>query len=108
MLRDIVVGLVSETPDVDVAGEVGAARAAAMLGRTEANFVISGAERPELVERWLFERPTLQVLTVDRDGGNAELHRLVAEHTPVDELWPQRLLELVRAASERLMERSDR
>lgn len=108
MLRDIVLGLVSETPDVVIAGEVAAARAAAALSSTEANFVISCAERPELVERLLFERPTVEVLTVERDGGHAELHRLVPEHTPVDELWAQRLLEIVRAAAERLSEVSDR
>jgi hypothetical protein len=98
MLRDIVVGLVTDADDVDIAGEVRGAGAADALSRTGADFVISGRDDEELVHELLGRKPAVEVLTVTGDGRHGSLHRLVPLRTPLGELWPDRLLEIVRGA----------
>lgn len=96
MLRDIVDRLVSDTNDVDIAGDVAGADAADTLSRTHANFVISGRDDEQLVRELLAEKPAVEVLTVTDDGRISTLHRLVRQRTPLGELSAGRLLEIVR------------
>jgi hypothetical protein len=96
MLRDIMDGLVRDANDVDVAGDVVGADAADALSRTHANFVISGCDDDAFLRELLATKPTVHVLTVTGDGRMGTLDRLVLERTPLGELWPDRLLDIIR------------
>ena len=97
MLRDIVVELVDESDDFDVAAEVAGADAVDALQSTRADFVIGGRIDERLVCALLGARPAAGVLTVSDDGRDGTLHELAVRTTWMGELSPDRLLAIARS-----------
>lgn len=96
MLRDIVEGIVSDTNDVVIAGDVAGSGAAVALRQTGANLVISGRDDKQLVRELLAQEPAIDVLTVTDEGRTGTLHRLVPRRIALGELSPDRLLDIIR------------
>jgi DNA-binding NarL/FixJ family response regulator len=97
MLRDIVVGVLADQPDMEVVGEE-----TAMNGLPEtvvdagADVVVIGRDDPSLARTLLERVPRLRVLAVTAGGHDSWLYELLPHRVPLGEISPKRLVEEIR------------
>jgi hypothetical protein len=94
-LQEILLGVLRELPDLDIVDEV---------DTTECpDFLILGADGPELRGRYrkiLFKCPATRVIAISPTGAQGFLHELRPLVTPLGQLTPEGIVELIRELSD--------
>lgn len=103
MLRDIISGTLSSEADMDVVGELhGGVDLLTAASQMQAEVVVVGladSELPGDCLRLFDLQRHIHVLGVSGDGRRAFLYDLRPQRTPLGELSPQELVDVVRAAA---------
>jgi DNA-binding NarL/FixJ family response regulator len=103
LLRGLVTEILSESPDIEVVGELASEdELEAVASRTAAEFVIVGlgdGDLPKAYLKALEARPRLRVLSLVGDARRAYLWQLRPERVPLGEVSPERLLTVLRSPS---------
>jgi DNA-binding NarL/FixJ family response regulator len=103
MLCDIISSTLSGEPDMDVIGEprdgVDVVRAASHMRVDVLVMGLADSELPGDCVRLFKVQPRIRVLGVAGDGRRVFLYELRPQRTPLGELSPQELVDVVRAAA---------
>jgi hypothetical protein len=102
LTRDVVKGILSEAPDIELIGEVSMSEFGgpdAPAGADVAILAGAGGSLTERAHELLKLRPLLRILAVGHGGREGALYELRPHRTPLGELSSQVLLDAVRTAA---------
>jgi len=91
-----VTGRLDATPDLSLEQTIAAAR------ESRAQVVLLGVRRGRIAsfcDALLDERPRIKILSIDEDGRAGTMNELTPHATPLGPLWPEGLLDAIRAAA---------
>jgi hypothetical protein len=99
MLRDIIENAIAQAPDMELLPPRPAARRRPRARATDPDVVVVATPRLEsfqLREQWLEEWPRARILVVETSGRRSVIYELRPHATPLGELSPAQLVEVIR------------
>jgi hypothetical protein len=95
--RDIFKRVLTDAKGVELVGELtDGDDIAAKVCETRANFIIAGpGEDGTAISSFFTDYAKLEVLSVEEDGDAAVVHRLAPSQSPIGELTPEKLADVV-------------
>jgi len=105
MLRDIVVGVLADKPNMEVVAEAAAmSEVPETVLETGADVVVVGRDDPPLADTLLERAPGLRILAMTADGRESWLYELCPQRVPLGEISPERLVSEIRQTQRRRRE----